>query len=527
MHRTLRVGLAGSYQNVVEERTRDRDEDNRLQAEYDAKSDSSGKSPRLGQCRGGGEIRLHGSFPLSLGTATVAFNRWFPPEYFSSRGWGRSHRMNTLTTQWNRLSAERRAAVLSVARTLRAAGYRAWLVGGAVRDLCLGEDVGDLDMVSAALPDEVVRLFPGAREVGRSFGIVQVLGAGQWIELATFRLERGYSDGRHPDEVRYTDSLVKDAGRRDFTCNAMYWDPLECELADPKGGMGDLERRELACVGDARGRFDEDGLRLLRMARFLARLGLKPAPGLFEAAAASKSSLRGVSGERILHELRRMAEGPRPQVALEALACSQILGLAVSVGENEVLDQEALRLKVCKAVLDGSHAETGKEGSELGVVLSILLDPDPGACLEAKLIKQTAKKAFKRLRASTDLAQQVTDLWRLRSYFRVAPEESSTTIRALREPQGLPALDLAQAWNTSLLAESPELEALKDWFLALPEARIRPDFLPSGQQLMEGGIVAGPGLGQLLQSVEDAALMGLVDDAAAALNWALSQDLKG
>ncbi len=428
--------------------------------------------------------------------------------------------MQQLSEQWNLLDKKRRGAVLTVARTLEAAGHRAWLVGGAVRDLLLGQQVGDLDMVSKALPDEVVGLFPHCREVGKSFGIVQVEAAGHWIELATFRLERGYSDGRHPDEVRYTESLEKDAGRRDFTCNALYWDPLTMELRDPKGGVVDLERGQLACVGDAKGRFEEDGLRLLRMARFLARLGLKPAAGLFEAAASSRDSLRGVSGERILEELRRMAQGPASQVAMGALASSKLLGLAITVGKQEELSAQPLRLAAWERLCAANAAPSGLE---LALLLSIFLDPAPGQILGESAIRSTAQGAFRSLRASSSLGQQVTDLWHLRSYFANHPKRDSEFIRALRGPQGPLALELARTWKGLQGKGQEAVEALLAWFEDLPRSRVWPDFLPSGQQLMERGVPAGPRMGELMRAVEDAALMGEVQDQAAALDWVLAQ----
>ncbi len=428
--------------------------------------------------------------------------------------------MQQLSKQWSLLEPDRREAVLLVSRVLAEAGHRAWLVGGAVRDLMLGRAVGDLDMVSKALPEEVVELFPHSREVGRSFGIVQVAAAGHWIELATFRLERGYSDGRHPDEVRYTHSLEEDAGRRDFTCNALYWDPLVMELRDPKGGAMDLEKGQLACVGNAKGRFEEDGLRLLRMARFLARLDLQPAPGLFEAAASSRNSLRGVSGERVLEELRRMAEGPRTHVAMGALASSGLLGMALSAGEQVELSDTHLRLAAWE-----NMAKSGVEilGLEIALLLAIFLDPAPGRVLEEPEIKGTAKQALGLLRASSTLSHQVTGLWRLCTFFSGELGQNSEAIRAFRGPQGPLALELARTWNQLHGKANSAIDGLRDWLGALPDSRVRPDFLPSGQELMECGVPAGPRMGELLRLVEDAALMGTVRDRAGAVEWILAQ----
>jgi tRNA nucleotidyltransferase/poly(A) polymerase len=198
-----------------------------------------------------------------------------------------------------------------VAERLAGAGHRVWLVGGAVRDLALGRQPKDLDLASAAVPEEVERLFDRTVSVGREFGTVLVLAGGRELQHTTFRSESGYADRRHPDRVAYGSSLEGDARRRDFTCNALYLDPLADEFRDPEGGLEDLRAGRLCAVGDAAERFREDGLRLIRMARFAARLDLEPAPELVAAARAEAGALEGVSPERTLGELERIFSGPR------------------------------------------------------------------------------------------------------------------------------------------------------------------------------------------------------------------------
>ena len=143
----------------------------------------------------------------------------------------------------------------SVCSRLAEGGHRGWIVGGAVRDLVLERPLVDLDLVSDALPDAVEGLFERTVSVGKSFGVVVVVMDGQEVEVATFRKERGYSDRRRPDEVEYALDPEVDARRRDFTCNALYLDPLTGEVRDPEGGLADLTSGRLRAVGDAGGRF--------------------------------------------------------------------------------------------------------------------------------------------------------------------------------------------------------------------------------------------------------------------------------
>src|SRR6185503_18536023 len=141
-------------------------------------------------------------------------------------------------------------------------------VGGAVRDLALGLPPHDVDLASRLTPDELEGRFPKSASVGRAFGSMVLVVDGIPLQHTTFRSEHGYADARRPDQVRYGATLEEDASRRDFTCNALYLDPLSDELCDPQEGLADLRSALLRCVGDPAARFAEDGLRILRLARF-------------------------------------------------------------------------------------------------------------------------------------------------------------------------------------------------------------------------------------------------------------------
>ncbi|MCC6408464.1 MAG: hypothetical protein IT453_14975, partial [Planctomycetes bacterium] len=373
----------------------------------------------------------------------------------------------------------------SVARRLASSGHRAWIVGGSVRDLALGRAPEDVDMTSAATPDEVEPLFEHVVPLGRAFGTLQLLVDGIEVEHTTFRSETGYADSRRPTSVAFGRTLEEDAARRDFTCNALYLDPLTDEVADPTGGLADLERRMLRTVGEPRERFREDGLRLVRMARFAAALGLEIEPATWEAARASHAALVGVSVERALVELERMFAAPGGPRAVELLRGAGLLELLLP-GQAGLHGPEldAERAQAIRAA--ALRVLEPAPGVALG--LAVLLDPEPlwtsgGAGSSdadalarpgkvagpgstgrsrrsggppgsaghetgaAPGLASTAEAALERLRPSRELRRTVEGLWRLRRELEsLAANDSaprSRKARTLREPLADDALRVA------------------------------------------------------------------------------------
>ncbi len=203
-----------------------------------------------------------------------------------------------------------RQFALEVVRRLRQAGYEAYWAGGCVRDYLLGLTPHDYDVATSATPEEVQRLFRRTVTVGASFGVVEVLGPradGETIsiQVATFRSEGPYSDGRHPDSVTFTNA-VQDAQRRDFTINGLFYDPLTGQVLDYVGGQQDLQARILRAIGNPRERFQEDRLRILRAVRLAAQFSLTLEPETAEAIRAMANQITVVSAERIAEELRRL-----------------------------------------------------------------------------------------------------------------------------------------------------------------------------------------------------------------------------
>jgi poly(A) polymerase len=219
---------------------------------------------------------------------------------------------------------------IQVVRQLQDAGHQALWAGGCVRDELLGLTPKDYDIATAATPDQVRKLFRRTVAVGASFGVVEVLGprgqgAPLMVQVATFRTDVGYSDGRHPDEVVFA-SAREDAERRDFTINGMFFDPVGGELLDFVGGRADLERKVLCAIGDPRVRFREDKLRLLRAVRMATRFDLAIDAATEAAVREMAAQITVVSAERIAEELRQMLVHPRRARSLNLLLDLGLIG---------------------------------------------------------------------------------------------------------------------------------------------------------------------------------------------------------
>ncbi|MDR3644975.1 MAG: polynucleotide adenylyltransferase, partial [Clostridia bacterium] len=220
------------------------------------------------------------------------------------------------------------AAIVS---TIESAGFEAWLVGGCVRDALLGQEPGDYDIATNALPQQTAALFARSVPTGERYGTITVLLEGGKAEVTTFRLEGGYTDHRRPDDVTFTSGIEADLARRDFTVNAMAFSSAR-GLFDPFGGRSDLGARLIRAVGDPSARFREDALRILRAFRFSAQLGFAIEPCTLQAAADAAPLVGHVSRERVRDELQKLLVSTNPHVIFELLRagvdCGVFHGLA-------------------------------------------------------------------------------------------------------------------------------------------------------------------------------------------------------
>ncbi|WP_437735421.1 CCA tRNA nucleotidyltransferase [Sorangium sp. So ce1335] len=219
--------------------------------------------------------------------------------------------------------------VLGICRRLRERGKRGWIVGGCVRDLLRGEPAKDWDVATDARPDEIVASFRKVIPTGIQHGTVTVLVRGVPYEVTTLRGDGTYTDGRRPDRVEFVDDITADLARRDFTMNAIAIDPVDGHLIDPFGGQKDLEANVIRAVGDPNERFAEDGLRVLRAARFAATLegSIEPETERAMGTARSHQTFRCVSAERVRDEWLKAMRARRPSVAFEIMRRTELLAI--------------------------------------------------------------------------------------------------------------------------------------------------------------------------------------------------------
>lgn len=227
------------------------------------------------------------------------------------------------------------APVLEICKELRNSGEQAWVVGGCVRDTLRGQRVNDWDVATTAPPEKVKKVFPRVIPTGIDHGTVTVLWKGEGYELTTLRGEGTYSDGRRPDSVTFVGSIEQDLARRDFTVNAIAYDPVDTQVVDPFGGLGDMRNEVLRAVGKPSERFQEDGLRILRGARFVATLGFELDEATEGAFRGALDTFRKVSPERVREEWLKTMKAASPSRAFEVMRRTGIL----EVTYPELLEQ--------------------------------------------------------------------------------------------------------------------------------------------------------------------------------------------
>jgi tRNA nucleotidyltransferase (CCA-adding enzyme) len=362
--------------------------------------------------------------------------------------------------------------VLGICRRLREKGKRGWIVGGCVRDLLRGGTAKDWDVCTDALPEDVVAWFRKVIPTGMAHGTVTVVVRGVHYEVTTLRGEGAYTDGRRPDKVEFVDDITADLARRDFTFNAIAIDPIDGHLIDPFDGRKDLEARVLRAVGDAAERFAEDGLRVLRAARFSATLECSIDPDTERAMGAPRSldTFRRVSAERVHDEWVKAMSAARPSVAFEAMRRTQILAVTCpelralvgcAPGEGHVgdaWDHTMRRLDAC-------------EGEPILRIAALLRDvgkPGTPAPDQDRVGAERAEAILTRLKFSNDERARVTSLLRHQHLGYTADWTDAAVRRWLRRVTPALALDLyalsladARARGGDVSAELGAIEALR------------------------------------------------------------------
>ena len=388
-----------------------------------------------------------------------------------------------------------RTAAMRVVRSLTEAGNIAYFAGGCVRDRLMGLEPTDYDIATDARPDAVGRLFRKSQHVGESFGVMLVSSMGHQIQVAAFRTEGVYSDGRHPDTVAYSDAR-HDAQRRDFTINGLFENPLTGELIDFVGGQADLKAKLIRAIGDPHARLREDRLRMLRAVRFSARFGFAIDAATSEAIRADADDLRGLSPERIGQELKQMLSDRNRAVAAMEL---QALGL----------DQAVLHEPHQAAALN----RLGRLPADVAYPTALaawLLDRHEDADADVTARARRWSAALLLSNADQTAMSRCLDVYEtLRGAWPQLSVAKQKRLAAWGEFDE--ALLLLQATDPQAFAR------IRREVSVLAESDLAPPALIGGHDLIALGLPRGPLFKRVLDAVYDAQLEGTVREKAAAL----------
>lgn len=422
---------------------------------------------------------------------------------------------------------------------LQHAGFQAFWVGGCVRDFLLGREPGDYDIVTSALPEQIEAVFPRTIPVGRKFGVLIVVEKESQFQVATFRAEADYRDGRHPERVTFGDAKA-DALRRDFTVNGLFYDPVAGELHDWVRGEADLRSRVIRTIGAPAERFAEDHLRLLRAVRLAAQLGFEIEDSTFAAVKASARSIRVISAERVRDELLKLFQPAHASRGLRLLSESGLLDeilpeLAATRSceqspeyhpEGTVFEHIVLMLQQLPSDADPMLA--------WAVLLHDIAKPvtasgDPAAGSihfygHERVGADMAEKILERLRFPRKQIDEVVKVVRCHMQFKDVPEMRKSTLRRLLLRPTFP-LEL-QLHRLDCLGSHGQLNIYDFLVNEAAELQKVPDLIPpllKGEDLISLGMKPGPALGQLLARVREKQLQDELTTPKQALDWVKQQ----
>ncbi|MEM7228269.1 MAG: CCA tRNA nucleotidyltransferase [Planctomycetota bacterium] len=397
-----------------------------------------------------------------------------------------------------------RDTAVRVVQTLNDAGHTAYFAGGCVRDRLMGNAPKDYDVATSARPEDVRQLFRNVHNVGEAFGVMLVRENGHIIEVASFRTDGIYCDGRRPENITFS-SAEEDAARRDFTINGLFEDPLTDQVIDYVGGRDDLEARTIRAIGNAHMRFREDHLRMLRAVRFAARFSFSLDADTADAIRAGRLSLDGVSRERIGQELRMMMLDSNRAVAAWEL---QYLGLDAVVLHEENLTVAPTRLgrlpddieyatALVAWILD-RHATDFED--EVDLVRRLDIQSIVAQWTRALMLSNAERDAVRLL---------------LQTYRAVLDDWSTLGVAARKRLAAIPAFQ-----DTLVILQTVERQQFVDRrreVVELARTGLNPDPLVTGDDLVDVGMTPGPDFGRILEAVYDAQLEGSIHDRDGAI----------
>jgi poly(A) polymerase len=427
---------------------------------------------------------------------------------------------------------------LHIVHRLRDFGFESYFAGGFVRDMLMSKEPQDYDITTSAKPDEVAKIFPDTVPVGAQFGVILVIVDGASFEVATFRHDGPYLDGRHPSEVRYG-SLREDVLRRDFTINGMAYDPVQRTLIDLVSGRQDLQARVVRAIGEPRRRFEEDRLRMLRAVRFAASLNFVIEEQTLAAISELAATVTLVAWERIGEEITRiLTEGGarRGFELLDQTGLLQVLlpEIVAMKGVEQSPDYHPEGDVFAHTLLLLGQLQAPTETLAYGCLLHDVAKP---ICMRKEGDRITfyghmeqgaeiADAILQRLKRSRSTRERVAYL--VRSHLRhiQAPAMRLSTLKRFLAEEGIgELLELARIDALAANGDLTHYNFCKEKLAELKQEEIRPEPLVRGRDLIALGLPPGPLFGQILAQVEEAQLSGELQNREDAIEWIKKQFL--
>lgn len=425
---------------------------------------------------------------------------------------------------------------ISVVRRLREAGYEAYLAGGCVRDHLLGKSPQDYDISTDARPEVIQKIFPQTMPVGTQFGVILVILEGEPFEVATFRYDGPYLDGRRPSHVRFA-SMKEDIFRRDFTINGMVYDPVADLVIDLVGGRADLSRRLIRAIGDPGERFQEDRLRMVRAVRFAASLGFTIEEDTFRAIQQQASTITQISWERIGEEVTRILTEGGARRGFELLDETQLLKILLPEiealkgveqspdfhPEGDVFTHTLLTLEQISN-LKFQISESLAYGCLLHDVAKPLCINKEGERItfysHTEKGAEMAVEILKRLKRSRAVWERVEYLVRNHLRHTQAPKMRLSTLKRFLGEDGIEELlELARIDVLSANGDLQYYDFCRQKMAELRQEEIHPEPLLRGRDLIAMGFSPGPVFQQILKEVEEAQLEGEISTREQATEW--------
>jgi len=426
---------------------------------------------------------------------------------------------------------------LEIVKTLQEHGYKAFFAGGCVRDMIMGKESEDYDIATSALPEDIMKLFERTIPVGVQFGVVIVVKEGHNFEVATFRTEGSYTDGRHPDYVAFS-TPEADVKRRDFTINGLLYDPVKNEILDYVGGQEDISKGIIRTIGNPAERFTEDKLRMIRAARFACRFNFPIHEDTRRAIIQLAQNIHVVSAERIREELEKILTGTNPHIGIKLLdelcLLEEILPEVSSmkgVRQPENFHPEGdvfVHTLLCLSKL-APVPEQGMERPSWTFAMGILLH-DIGKTitfeesdrirfnLHEKVGADMTAKICDRLKTSNAEKDRIVWLVLKHLYFKDAQKMRLSKLKRLLAEEGYP--ELAELCRIDALASSGDLSDYhycQEMFSKLSHEEVKPKPLITGHDLIDMGLKPGPVFKDILTKIEDEQLEGNLNTKEAAI----------